>query len=279
MGILGKVQPSKPEDDFNYSPDGMVGGDIPAQPKKVSKQSDVDIMGMLGRLGAGGQLGGQQEQGNNPNGNWEYTDYDNIKEGYVPISSTYKPHKYEGPTYEPVAYESPTYEPATGLLFGEQGKSWENSIVFKETGVGKILNERGDNPSIMDEDKELKDMLFGKKEETAVDNSPNPWLQSAVSALPTPSQPHYTVPQPTSQPSMAEIMAKINVPQPEPFTMPLPPQPIQPQAPQEMPWYKANRIQPIPTQPIKRTGRPKGSKSRPPPGGPWDAGINIPKEL
>lgn len=270
MNILGRVQPNKDDGDFLTEEELQGISDQRIERPKPKSNTGDDLMKMLGNMGKQGERPVGED---NPNGGWEYTNYDDIKEGYVPISKTYKPLKYEGPTYETVEYESPTYEPATQMLFGEQGKSWENSPVFKETGIGKILRERGDHKSVFEEDKELKDILFGGEKPADDDLSGRLFGMSnrpqIVEPTPMPS------PMSTQVPSMAEIMAKVNLPQ-IPNVPPVLPTPIQTPAPMPIqPIY--NRPQPIqvPMQQEKRKGgRPKGSKNRPPPGGPWQTGIN-----
>jgi hypothetical protein len=269
MGILGKVQQNNPQDEFLSEEQMQSMGSQPTmQPKKAG--NNVDLMAMLDRLGNSGKMG-NQPMGNpeNPNGGWEYTNPDDMASRYVPISKTYQPLKYEGPVYEQGTYESPVYEPATAMLFGEQGKSWENSPVFQETGIGKILQERGEHKSVFDSDKETTDMLFGNGEPSVTPTptmeqpeKPNGWFEDTKA--PSVNQPE----QPVATPSMAEIMAKVNIPQPTPFTMPLPPQ-----IPINKPIYSTPSIpMPIKRKSFNPAGRPKGSKNKPLPS--YNTGLN-----
>jgi len=271
MNILGRVQPNEPNDDFLTEEQMQESGNQPMGKPKSNPNAygGGDLMKLLGGIGKPSDKPLGEDR---PNGDWQYTNSDEMTTNYIPISKTYKPLKYEGPIFEPSTYEPPTYEPASQMLFGEQGKSWEDSPVFKDTGIGKMLQERGDHKSVFDEDKELKGILFGKGEEPIVqEEKANGWFENTNPVV-TPVSNQMPTPMPTQVPSMAEIMARVNLPQipnvPTVYTPPMP-QPIMP----TQPIY--NRPQPlqVPMQQDRRQGgRPKGSKNRPPPGGPaWAA--------
>jgi hypothetical protein len=125
------------------------------------------------------------------------------------------------------------------------------------------LQERGDHKSVFDADKETTDMLFGNSgEKPIVEEKPNGWFEDTKA--PSINQPE----QPVATPSMAEIMAKVNIPQPTPFTMPLPPQ-----IPINKPIYSTPSIpMPIKRKSFNPAGRPKGSKNKPLPS--FNTGLN-----
>lgn len=222
-----------------------------------------DLMKLLGGIG---KPSGKKDTLENPNGGWEYTNYDDVVGRYVPISETYKPFKYDKPTYESATYESHEYEPATEMLFGEQGKSWENSPVFKDTGIGKILQERGEHKSVFDDDKELKDMLFGGNEPTGDD------LSGRLFGISNKEQPTEVVGETVNIQKIIDRIAER-----EPYSRPLPTSmPVNPTSLAVQPIYSKSPSTPMPNTERRKGGRPKGTKNRPPPGGPstWNTGMS-----
>jgi hypothetical protein len=166
-------------DDFDYTM-----GEEP-QPKKsilnvfTKKEKPVMIDPRRNKMPQQGQpmsddlmklLGGQYKGTEDKNMALDYSmnDYVPIGDTYKPISETYKGSGYKPADYQEFKYESPNYESASGVLFGEQGKAWENSPVFRQTNPGLFENQTDKSP--LYNPTGMSDILFGNKDETPIMN-------------------------------------------------------------------------------------------------------------
>jgi hypothetical protein len=179
----------------------------------------------------------------NPNGAWQYTNYQPMSEAYVPISSTFQKYEHKKSGYEPFVYERPTYESADGILFGgegEQNKPWENAPVFNGTDAINAIAKNKEEGSIF-KPTGAADILFGTKVEPVKEVIPEVPLLA----------------QPIEVPSRDEIISRISMAK---STMPL--SVVAPQSPQPSP----NNFRPMvgqSNQGKRKAGRPKGSKNKP----------------
>lgn len=135
---------------------------IQPRSRKMPEQqmSNDDLMKLLG-----GAYKGPEDK--NMALDYAMNDYVPIGDTYKPIAETYKKSGYEPGKWEEFKYESPEYETASGVLFGEQGKAWEESPVFKRSGIG-LWNEAEKSPVYTKTG--MSDILFGNKDETPVMN-------------------------------------------------------------------------------------------------------------
>jgi len=195
-------------------------------------------------------LGGAYKGPEDKNMALDYTwnDYVPIGDSYKPMSDTYKPSGYQPGQFQPLTYESPQYESASGALFGEQGKAWEDSPVFKKTGVDFLgpANEK----SPLYSPTGMSDILFGNKDKT-------PMVTGEIPTMPMSAPPATTIPYQRVTPITQFSPSPVNIPleqsaviQPSVVAPPVIPQPM-PTLPTQV----------IPPQYIKRpVGRPRLNK-------------------
>ena len=167
-----------PNEDFDYGLDeppkkGFMGGIFTKKPKddivdtrrnKMAQSQPMsdDLMKLL----MNSQQKGREEQ--SMASDYSMNDYVPIGDTYKPISETYKGSGYKPAEYEDFKYESPNYESASGILFGEQGKAWEDSPVFRRTNPGLFENQTDKSP--LYNPTGMSDILFGNKDETPMLN-------------------------------------------------------------------------------------------------------------
>jgi hypothetical protein len=257
------------QDDFDYTM-----GEGEPQPKKgflggvfTKKEKDVTIDTRRNRMAQPQPmsddlmklLGGQYKGPDDQNMALDYVgnSYVPIGDTYKPIADTYKGDPYVSAKYEPMKYESPGYESASGVLFGEQGKAWEDSPVFKRSSPGLFESQTEKSP--LYNPTGMSDILFGNKEETP--------MMSAVTGRPM----DFPLRNPASQPFQAVTPVTQFTPSPvnvasmvTPFTPPVqtPVQPvyIPPVPVQAMPTMPTQVIPPqyVPTAPVPQFKRPVG---------------------
>ena len=249
-GFLGGVFTKKPKDDIVDTRRNRM-----AQPQPMSD----DLMKLLG-----GQYKGPEDK--NMALDYSMNDYVPIGDTYKPIAETYKGSGYKPAEYQEFKYESPNYESASGVLFGEQGKAWENSPVFRQSNPGLFENQTDKSP--LYNPTGMSDKLFGDKGRTPMVSGQIPVMEMGVPS----SEPFQRV-SPITQFSPSPVNvgyspAVQQVPQMAvPYQMPtMPTQVIPPQyIPQGVPQqFKRPVGRPKLNRPpkIKRpVGRPKKSES------------------
>ena len=172
------------QDDFDYTmgegelpKKGFLGGVFTKKEKPVmidprsrkmpqGQPMSDDLMKLLG-----GQYKGPDDK--NMALDYSMNDYVPISDTYKPIAETYKGSGYKPAEYQEFKYESPNYESASGVLFGEQGKAWENSPVFRQSNPGLFENQTDKSP--LYNPTGMSDILFGNKEETPMMIVTNNW--------------------------------------------------------------------------------------------------------
>jgi hypothetical protein len=253
-----------PIDDFDYGEEpkkGFMGGLFTKKEKPVIV--DTRSRNMAQQMPQGQPisddlmklLGGQYKGPDDQNMALDYVgnSYVPIGDTYKPIADTYKGDPYVSAKYEPMKYESPGYESASGILFGEQGKAWEDSPVFKRSSPGLFESQTEKSP--LYNPTGMSDILFGNKEETP--------MMSAVTGRPM----DFPMRNPASQPFQAVTPVTQFTPSPvnvasmvTPFTPPVQ-TPVQPvYIPPQMPTMPTQVIPPqyIPTAPVSQFKRPVG---------------------
>lgn len=223
-----------------------------AQPQPMSD----DLMKLLG-----GQYKGPEDK--NMALDYAMNDYVPIGDTYKPIAEKYKKSGYEPGKWEEFKYESPGYESASGVLFGEQGKAWEDSPVFRQSNPGLFENQTDKSP--LYNPTGMSDILFGDKGRTPMVSGQIPVMELGVPS----SEPFQRV-SPITQFSPSPVnIGYGSVPQVPQMTVPYQPMPTMPTQvipPQYIPppQFKRPVGRPKLNRPpkIKRpVGRPKKSES------------------
>jgi len=213
--------------------------------RKMPEPMSDDLMKLLG-----GAYKGPDDQ--NMALDYVGNSYVPIGDSYRPIAETYKKSGYEPGKWEDYKFEPPVYESASGVLFGEQGKAWEDSPVFKRSGIG-LWDEAEKSPVFTKTG--MSDILFGNKDETPMLNpisgrpmefpmkNPNP--ETIPFQRVSPVTQFAPSPVIVGQPQMAVPQFPVVPPQYIPPPMPTMPTQVMP------PQY-------IPTAPVPQFKRPVG---------------------
>lgn len=221
---------------FNIFTKKDKGVSMDARSRNMAQPGQEDIFKLLGKPY---QAQGEQNAG------YEYVSntYVPLNDSYKPFSETYQVNKYERSQYQPLNYEPPPYEPASGVLFGEQGKGWEESPVFKKTGVAFM--ERNEESPVF-KGTGVGATLFGGGEPVSPVKGN---LEAFPMKLPQASQLPYT--KATLPPNLQpNVFAPQVVQQPiQPIVQPMPTLPTQVVPPQY--------VQPVMKRPV---GRPRLNK-------------------
>lgn len=259
------------EFDYGLEPEpkkGFLGGvftkrekdvTIDTRSKRMAQPMSEDLMKLLG-----GQYKGPEDK--NMALDYAMNDYVPIGDTYKPIAETYKKSGYEPGKWEEFKYESPGYETASGVLFGEQGKAWEESPVFKRSGIG--LWEEAEKSPVFTKTG-MSDILFGNKDETPIMNPVTGRPMEFPMKVPA-TEPFQTVtpvtrfaPSPVviGQPAVVTPVTSIVPPQFIPPPMPtMPTQVVPPQYIPAVPQFKRPVGRPRlnkPKLPKRPVGRPK----------------------
>jgi hypothetical protein len=243
-----------PQDDFDYGEEEPQkkgfslftkkdkGDMIDPRSRKMPEPMSDDLMKLLG-----GAYKGPEDR--NMAMDYVGNSYVPISESYRPISETFKKNDYQTPKWEEFTYESPGYESASGVLFGEQGKAWEDSPVFKRSGIG-LWDEAEKSPVFTKTG--MSDLLFGNEGKT-------PMVTGQIPTMPMSAPAGATIPYQRVSPITQFAPSPVVIGQPQMVTPPqFPPMPTMPT--QIIPPQYVPSGQPI--QYKRPVGRPRLNKPK-----------------
>lgn len=258
------------EEDYDFEKPKSKGifGVFSRQPKPKSDRIQLRSKKMPDGIDLSTILGGSSGTREDQNRVLDYqpTNYVPLADTYKPLEDTYQKLQYQPSVYKKLEYQSPPYESMRGVLLGEQGKAWEESSIFKDTGIGDMLFKAKTEESMAFKPTGMSEVLFGMKGQVPILNAESASPETFPMQLP-------------SAEKMPYIRATLPVSlQPSPSVEVHPTQQTTQPSIQEVPVVETEMAETVVEQPVKRpvgrprvirperikrpVGRPRGSKNR-----------------